>query len=237
MLSYIYDYGFNIYINSILNTIILKNKIQVVKRFIMTGKSAGIYRNILQRLNIIKPIISKNIINSSISILKKNKYMKPSNTPYNFNEWLVGLVDGDGCFHVYINNEGTKISFKLKIVQSVYNEKLIHYIKKELGVGNINKSGGMINYEITNKKNIKEIILPIFDNYKLLSSKRFNYLKFKECILIMDNENLSRELKIDLIKFIKKIDIPKNYKSDAFNGLNIRDIKSEDDVNKIVSKS
>lgn len=95
----------------------------------------------------------------------------------------------------------------------------------------------MINYEITNKKNIKEIIFPIFDNYKLLSSKRFNYLKFKECILIMDNENLSRELKIDLIKFIKKIDIPKNYKSDAFNGLNIRDIKSEDDVNKIVSKS
>ena len=133
VLSYIYDYGFNIYINSILNTIILKNKIQVVKRFIMTGKSAGIYRNILQRLNIIKPIISKNIINSSISILKKNKYMKPSNTPYNFNEWLVGLVDGDGCFHVYINNEGTKISFKFKIGQSVYNEKLIHYIKKELG--------------------------------------------------------------------------------------------------------
>lgn len=235
VLSYIYDYGINISLNNILNTIIWKNKIQIVKIFIMIGQSASIYHNILQRLKIIKPVIYKNIINSSISILKKNKYIKSSKTPYNFNEWLVGVTDGDGCFNVFINE--TKISFKFKISQSIYNVKLVHFIKKELGVGHINKSGGMISYELTNRKHIKEILFPIFDNYKLLSSKRFNYLKFKECMYIWEDENLSKDLKLDLIKFIKTINIPKSYQSDGFLNLKIKDIKSDNDINKIVSKS
>ena len=235
VLSYIYDYGINISLNNILNTIIWKNKIQIVKIFIMIGQSASIYHNILQRLKIIKPVIYKNIINSSISILNKNKYIKPSDTPYNFNEWLVGITDGDGCFNVFINS--TKISFKFKISQSINNVKLVHYIKKELGVGHINMSGGMISYELTNIKHIKEILFPIFDNWKLLSSKRFNYLKFKECMYIWEDENLSKDLKLDLIKFIKGINIPKSYQSDGFLNLKIKDIKSDNDINKLISKS
>lgn len=231
VLSYIYDYG----IKKKLNTIILKNKILAVKIFIMIGQSASIYHNILQRLNIIKPVIYKNIKNSSISILNKNKYLKPSKTPYNFNEWLVGVTDGDGCFNIFVNS--TKVSFKLKISQSIYNVELIYYIKKELGVGSINTSKGMISYELSNIKHIKEIILPIFDNHKLLSSKRFNYLKFKECIYILENDNLSRESKLSYIKYIKGINIPKNYQSDGLLNLKIKDIKSENDVNKLISKS
>lgn len=236
VLSYIYDYGINIL--NILNIIIFnKNKIQVVKRLIVIGQSAGIYKNILQRLNIIRPIISKNIKNSSISILKKNIYMKSSNTPFNFNEWLVGLTDGDGTFSIYVNKDKTKVSFKFKISQSVYNEKLIYYIKKELGVGNVNKSGGMINYVVSSREHLINIIFPIFDNYKLLSSKRYNYLKFKECVLILEDNNLSRSSQIDLVSFIKSINIPINYISDGFFNLKIKDINSDNDVNKILSKS
>jgi hypothetical protein len=33
------------------------------------------------------------------------------------------------------------------------------------------------------------------------------------------------------------VEIPKNYQSDAFMNLKIKDIKSEEDVNKIMSKS
>lgn len=242
VLSCIYDYGINIvFNNNILNIIIFiyKNKIQAVKILIMIGQSAGIYRNILQRLNVIKPIIYNNIKNSSILILKKNKYMKSNHTPFNFNEWLVGVTDGDGTFSIYMNKDKTKVSFKFKISQSVYNEKLIYFIKKELGIGNINKSGEMINYVVSKREDLINIIFPIFDNYKLLSSKRYNYLKFKECVLILEEEekNLSRNSKIELISYIKSLNIPKNYKSDAFFNLKIEDINSENDVNKILSKS
>jgi hypothetical protein len=138
-----------------------------------------------------------------------------------------------------MNKDKTKVSFKFKISQSVYNEKLIYFIKKELGIGNINKSGEMINYVVSKREDLINIIFPIFDNYKLLSSKRYNYLKFKECVLILEEEekNLSRNSKIELISYIKSLNIPKNYKSDAFFNLKIEDINSENDVNKILSKS
>jgi hypothetical protein len=43
----------------------------------------------------------------------------------------IGVTDGDGCFNIYINKDTKKISFKLKISQSIYNIKLINYLKKE----------------------------------------------------------------------------------------------------------
>lgn len=72
VINYYLVLWYNNEILSILNILKYK-KILIVKRFIMIGQSAGIYRNILQRLNIIRPVIYNNIKNSSASILSKNR--------------------------------------------------------------------------------------------------------------------------------------------------------------------
>lgn len=53
----------------------------------------------------------------------------------NFHQWLLGITDGDGSFSIYINNN--KINFSFQIAQSLYNLRLLNYIKKELGYGSI----------------------------------------------------------------------------------------------------
>lgn len=106
-----------------------------------------------------------------------------NNRSINFNEWLVGLTDGDGYFSVSKTHSGS-YSFDFKIAQSVYNYRLLYYIKKQLGHGSITKaSDTVIQYRIRNTKVLKEVILPIFDSYPLHSSKYFSYIKWKTALL------------------------------------------------------
>lgn len=174
--------------------------------------------------------ISKKYINISVNNSKLNK------NNINFEEWLVGFTDGDGTFNIYISKDN-KLTFTYKLSQSIYNEQLLYKIKSKLGVGNINKSLGMSNYVIRKKEHLINIIIPIFDKNMLLSSKQFNYLKFKDALYISLNKNISNENKIILIKEIKDRKIPINYKSPIWNNLNISDIKSITNVYKYMSKS
>jgi LAGLIDADG endonuclease len=61
-----------------------------------------------------------------------------------------------------------------------------------------------VNYLIRDRNKLAEVIFPIFDNYPLLTSKYFNYLKFKEAYNILEDTNLTKikrdELMFNLIK-------------------------------------
>lgn len=183
------------------------------------------------------------ILNKNLSILSNSKII-------NFNEWLVGFTDGDGCFNIYISNNDAEsghnkksITFTYKISQNIYpagggHKQILHYIKKELGVGNINNDKyNMSNYKITKINHINNILIPIFDKYPLLSSKYYNYKIFKKSINIYTNDNISIDDKIKLIKSLKNEQMPSNYQSPIWGNIKYTDIKSVNDISHIVSKS
>jgi hypothetical protein len=48
---------------------------------------------------------------------------------------------------------------------------------------------------------LETVIIPIFDKYPLLTTKYFDYLKFKKALIILNNSNLSKEDKnIELLQ-------------------------------------
>jgi ubiquinol-cytochrome c reductase cytochrome b subunit len=70
--------------------------------------------------------------------------------------------------------------------------QLLYKIKTALGVGKIrsrvrksinNNEINLVRYNIRNKKHLREIIVPIFDKYPLLSNKQYDYLRFREALL------------------------------------------------------
>lgn len=197
-----------------------------VKISINIGKYACILlnNNIHQRLNMIK-----------YKYLTYKHYNKYNNI--NFEEWLVGFTDGDGCFNIYINETNLKINFIFKLAQNKYNTQLLYLIKNKLKVGKVVSYDNMVSYVLRDKNHIQKVILPIFDKYYLLTSKYYNYLKFKECILISNNNKLSQKDKILYIKYIKNINLPYNYKSPIWNNINYMDIKSVNQIYNIVTKS
>lgn len=159
-----------------------------------------------------------------------------------FKEWLVGFTDGDGTFLIHINPQETKVLFTFKLGQSFYNINLLYKIKRNLGVGTINlkdRSNKAV-YYIKNKEHLLNYIIPIFDEYPLLSSKRFKYLIFKEALLISMKTDKNEKEKIQLIKKIYQKKIPNNYISDVWGSLTIDSFLEGRNLtllNSIISKS
>jgi hypothetical protein len=115
-----------------------------------------------------------------------------------FYQWLVGFTDGDVTFS--IANQNGKWSLTFKLSQHEYNERLLYFIKSQLGNGIINKETKtkMVNYRIRYRKILVEVIFPIFDKYPLLTSKYFNYLNFKKVYQILENTSLTKPQKDEL---------------------------------------
>lgn len=123
-----------------------------------------------------------------------------------FKNWLAGFTDGDGSFSVLFNKKKNIWNLTYKLSQSTYNIKLIYYIKKLLQVGHvtIEKKRQIVNYRIRDKKQIKEILIPLFDQSPLLTSKFADYLIFKEACIILTNTGISKDEKNTLIYQLKR---------------------------------
>ena len=57
----------------------------------------------------------------------------------------------------------------------------------------------MAHFRIRNLLTLESVIFPIFDKYPLLTTKHFNYIKFKEAHAILSNNSLSKSNKDTLI--------------------------------------
>jgi Cytochrome C and Quinol oxidase polypeptide I/LAGLIDADG endonuclease len=175
--------------------------IEKVKILLTWGQFAWVNFFTHQRLNVEHPskFINNNITTQS---LNKNKEL--------FFQWLVGFTDGDGTFSIY--NRNGKWSLIYKISQPEYNARLLYFIKSQLGIGRINKETKTktVNYWIRDRNKLAEVIFPIFDNYPLLTSKYFNYLKLKEAYNILEDTNLTKikrdELMFNLVKKLPSAD-------------------------------
>jgi hypothetical protein len=109
-----------------------------------------------------------------------------------FCQWLVGVTDGDGTFS--ISKQGNSWNLVFKIAQSSYNLRLLFYIKQSLGVGRVNveKSSDMASFRIRDRKQLAEVIFPIFDTFPLLTTKQFYYDRLKKAYTILEDETLSK---------------------------------------------
>jgi Cytochrome C and Quinol oxidase polypeptide I/LAGLIDADG endonuclease len=149
-------------------------------------------------------------------------------------QWLVGFTDGDGNFH--ISHQGDKWGLSYKLTQSRYNIRVLHYIKKQLGVGSITKDGTKGQYFIRDRKIIENVIIPIFDKYPLLTTKYFDYVKLKKALVILNNNSLSKEDKNLKLLAVKNYKANSDYISPAWNNaiLPLTDVSS---INNVMSKS
>ncbi len=158
---------------------------------------------------------------------------KFNNQEYNrFYKWLVGFTDGNGSFIINCSSE-RKIQLCFSINQSIYNLRILYYIKSKLKVGSVTKHNKLGQYRIWNLNHLENIILPIFNKYSLLTIKYFNYEQFKKAYYINKNFKLTLKEKYDLIKQLKEIEPLKEYKSP--NTFNL-DKKSIEELKLILTK-
>ena len=130
--------------------------------------------------------------------------------------WLVGFIDGDGCFFVNLqknnrNKTGYGIYLKLQITQHLRDEILLKSLIKLLNCGRIQKESKrpVIQFVVSKLKDISEKIIPIFNKYPLQSSKKLDYNDFCEILKLMENKS---HLTLDGMIKINKIKLKMNKK-------------------------
>jgi LAGLIDADG endonuclease len=206
---------------------------RVVKMLLLHEQFAWIIKFIIhQRLNVEHPSKFNNAIikpnNLTCASLSKNKIL--------FYQWLVGFTDGDGNFSITYKNNKWSLTYKL--YQHQYNIRLLYFIKKQLGVGNINKKikNNIYHFWIKDKQMLAKIIFPIFDKYPLLTSKYFYFIKIKEAYKILEDPNLNKIQKDDLMFFLLKKNPSEYYISPAWNIVN-KSVLNKNEAIKVLSKA
>lgn len=217
-----------------------------------TVEYAAYYGDIIVKNSAQREEIHENVINIIINegsevrnqtcgifarVLKKREFKAPQRLNaeglkdkhpdlYTFSSWLVGITDSDGGFTIEKSGEG-KYVWVYFIDQNKYNERLLIYVKKILGAGSISDSGGnMRKYRIRRREELKEIIIPLFRQLNLLTSKMYKFELWVEAFEIMELK-LTREEKIKKIEEKRKEMrlIPRGYKSKVWEGIDKSEIE------------
>ena len=115
-------------------------------------------------------------------------------------QWIVGFVDGEGCFHVGINQNksmslGVQVLPEFTVVQHEVDEQVLYGLKDYFGCGVVRKNHGKrLSYRVRGQKNLQDRIIPFFEKHKLKTRKRVDFQKFRKVILLIEKgEHLEAE--------------------------------------------
>lgn len=124
-------------------------------------------------------------------------------------QWIVGFVDGEGCFYVGINKmfsmrHGIQVLPDFTVVQHIRDIKVLYELQAYFGCGVVRvNNGDRWAYRVRGHKAILDTIIPFFDKYPLITKKQQDYLLFRGVIQMMANKEhllVAGIRKIELIK-------------------------------------
>ena len=106
-------------------------------------------------------------------------------------QWVVGFVDGEGCFFVGINphpemTSGFQVLPEFTVVQHQRDIALLYALKKFFGCGVVRKNHAeRMAYRVRSIDHLHSKIIPFFEKHKLKSKKRMDFIKFRRILLMM----------------------------------------------------
>jgi hypothetical protein len=123
-------------------------------------------------------------------------------------QWIVGFVDGEGCFHIGINQNqemklGVQVLPEFTVVQPQVDEQVLYALKAYFGCGVVRKNHGTrLSYRVRGHQNLLHRIIPFFEKHQLKTRKRVDFAKFRKVVLLMEKEE---HLKPDGLEKIRQI--------------------------------
>jgi hypothetical protein len=142
--------------------------------------------------------------------------------------WLVGFVDGEGCFSINFVKQsdkkeknrirkgyktGYQIFYEFAITQGESSLNSLKLIKNFFGVGNIylnkrydNHKEHLYRYTVRNKSDLVNVIIPFFERNKLKTGKKKNFILFVQCMKdIQKGKHLTSNGAIKIAKIMERM--------------------------------
>jgi hypothetical protein len=115
--------------------------------------------------------------------------------------WIVGFVDGEGCFSVSVfKNKTTKNGWQIfpefVVTQGEKSLEALEIIKNYFKCGEIyinhrydNHTENLYRYCVRNIHDLKDKIIPFFESNSLKTAKIKDFEKLKKVVLLMNNKD------------------------------------------------
>jgi hypothetical protein len=116
----------------------------------------------------------------------------------NYCGWIAGFVDGEGCFSVPIfKNRKTKLRWQVQptfvVVQSASSRDVLEDLVTFFGCGKVyvnrrhdNHREDLYRYCVGRFTELRDVIIPFFQENRLRTSKRENFEKFVRVVRLME---------------------------------------------------
>jgi len=123
-------------------------------------------------------------------------------------QWIVGFVDGEGCFHVGIARHpemtvGFQVLPEFTVVQHKRDIQVLHALKAWFGCGVVRvNNGDRMAYRVRGNEHLLQRIVPFFMAHSLKTSKKIDFLKFRDVLLMMEDR---LHLTVDGLEKIRSI--------------------------------
>ncbi len=107
-------------------------------------------------------------------------------------QWIVGFVDGEGCFHIGISQHpdrklGVQVLPEFTVVQHERDVQVLHGLKAYFGCGVVRSNhGDRMAYRVRDLEHLLKRILPFFLEHPLKTKKRVDFQKFRRICLKME---------------------------------------------------
>lgn len=125
-------------------------------------------------------------------------------------QWIVGFVDGEGCFNLDIHIKkdmrwGIQMQPEFTVVQHEYDVQILHALKDQFGCGSVgvnrkDETSTRMHYRCKNVKDLHNMIIPFFEKHKLKTKKRIEFERFRDIVRLMyadyHNQSLKQFLEI-----------------------------------------
>ena len=121
------------------------------------------------------------------------------NASRQFIEWFVGFTDAEGCFYIQPNNTKTSFQLVFHIELHIDDIDVLYKIVEILGVGRVIKIKGRNSAKLYIYKfdDIIKVLIPIFKEFPLQTTKYLDFISFLEIALIKyPSSSSKRSLKI-----------------------------------------
>ena len=129
--------------------------------------------------------------------------------------YIVGFVDGEGCFSVSINNRSNgrsevRLIFEIELRED--DLEILERIKEALGCGNIYhltyeryvKWKPHYKYKVSNFKDISGKIIPFFQKFSLQAKKKQSFKFFCEVAELIKRKQHLTEEQVEVIRQMRK---------------------------------
>ena len=130
-------------------------------------------------------------------------------------EWVVGFVDGEGCFFVGLQKHaemtaGYQVLPEFTVVQHERDIQILHGLKKHFGFGVVRRNhGDRFAYRVRKLENL-ETIAEFFLKHQLKTKKNVDFRKFRKVLIkIQRKEHLTKQGLLEIINIAKDMNTGK----------------------------